>query len=132
VASNNDRKHALAELEATEGRWYEAEMHRIRAGILLKRDPADTSRRRSPASVSPALAFGQGRFETGQEPNITLLRTMARPRLISASLDSSAASDHFAQPCRNVTQPGQKAGSSPSSKRSPSRARLPADAHPFA
>ena len=33
---------ALAELERTE-RWYEAEMHRIRAEILLKRDPADTA-----------------------------------------------------------------------------------------
>jgi predicted ATPase len=32
---------ALAELERTEHRWYEAEMHRIRAVILLKRDPAD-------------------------------------------------------------------------------------------
>ena len=34
---------ALAELEATEARWYEAEMHRIRGEILLKRDPADTA-----------------------------------------------------------------------------------------
>jgi hypothetical protein len=29
-------------LERTE-RWYEVEMHRIRAEILLKRDPADQS-----------------------------------------------------------------------------------------
>jgi len=34
---------ALAQLERTEERWYEAEMHRIRAEILLKRDPADTA-----------------------------------------------------------------------------------------
>jgi predicted ATPase len=34
---------ALAELERTEQRWYEAEMHRIRAAILLKRDPAHTA-----------------------------------------------------------------------------------------
>jgi predicted ATPase len=34
---------ALAELEITENRWYEAEIHRIRAEILLKRDPADTA-----------------------------------------------------------------------------------------
>ena len=34
---------ALAGLEATENRWYDAEIHRIRAGILLKRDPADTA-----------------------------------------------------------------------------------------
>ena len=31
---------SLAELEATDSRWYEAEMHRIRAEILLKR-PSD-------------------------------------------------------------------------------------------
>ena len=34
---------ALAELEVTENRWYEAEIHRIRAEILLKRDPANTA-----------------------------------------------------------------------------------------
>jgi adenylate cyclase len=34
---------ALAEAERTEQRWYEAEMHRIRAGILLKRNPSDTA-----------------------------------------------------------------------------------------
>jgi adenylate cyclase len=33
---------ALAGLERTE-RWYEVEMHRIRAAILLKRDPEDTT-----------------------------------------------------------------------------------------
>jgi predicted ATPase len=32
---------ALAELERFEQRWYEAEMHRIRGEILLKRDPAN-------------------------------------------------------------------------------------------
>jgi predicted ATPase len=34
---------ALAELERTEERWYEAEMHRTRGEILLKRDAADTA-----------------------------------------------------------------------------------------
>ena len=34
---------SLAELKHTEQRWYEAEMHRIRAGILLKRNPSDTA-----------------------------------------------------------------------------------------
>ena len=33
---------ALAELEVIENRWYEAEMHRIRAEILMQRDPANT------------------------------------------------------------------------------------------
>jgi predicted ATPase len=44
---------ALAELERTEQHWYEAEMHRIRAEILLKRDPANslsTSGFRTPSS----------------------------------------------------------------------------------
>jgi class 3 adenylate cyclase/predicted ATPase len=48
---------ALAELEATEARWYEAEMHRIRAGILLKRDPADTAA--SELSLLTAIAIAQ-------------------------------------------------------------------------
>jgi predicted ATPase len=34
--------NALAALERTEERLYEAEMHRICAAVLLKRDPADT------------------------------------------------------------------------------------------
>jgi len=48
---------ALAELEVTEQRYYEAEMHRIRAEILLKRDPANTA----PAeqSLQTAIAVAQ-------------------------------------------------------------------------
>ena len=45
---------ALAELEATEARWYEAEMHRIRAEILLKRDPAAAEQ-----SLQAAIAIAQ-------------------------------------------------------------------------
>ena len=48
---------ALAELEATENRWYEAEMHRIRAEILLKRDPADTAA--AEQSLQAAIAIAQ-------------------------------------------------------------------------
>jgi predicted ATPase len=48
---------ALAELERTEGRWYEAEMHRIRAKILLKRDPADTAA--AERSLQTAIAIAQ-------------------------------------------------------------------------
>ena len=48
---------ALAELERTEQRWYEAEMHRIRAGILLKRDPADTAA--AEQSLQTAIAIAQ-------------------------------------------------------------------------
>jgi predicted ATPase len=48
---------ALAELEATEYRWYEAEMHRIRAALLLKRNPADTGA--AEQSLQAAIAIAQ-------------------------------------------------------------------------
>ena len=48
---------ALAELERTENRWYEAEMHRIRAEILLKRDPANTAAVEQ--SLQAAIAVAQ-------------------------------------------------------------------------
>jgi predicted ATPase len=49
--------HALAELEHTAQRWYEAEMHRIRARILLKRDPADITA--AEQSLQAAIAIAQ-------------------------------------------------------------------------
>jgi len=48
---------AFAELERTEQRWYEAEMHRIRAEILLKRDPADPAA--AEQSLPAAIAIAQ-------------------------------------------------------------------------
>jgi predicted ATPase len=48
---------ALAELERTENRWYEAEMHRIRGEILLKRDPANTAA--AEQSLQAAIAIAQ-------------------------------------------------------------------------
>jgi predicted ATPase len=48
---------ALAELERTEQRWYEAEMHRIRAEILLKCDPANTAA--AERSLQAAIAIAQ-------------------------------------------------------------------------
>jgi len=48
---------ALAEVGRTEQRWYEAEMHRIRAGLLLKRDPADTAA--AEQSLQAAIAVAQ-------------------------------------------------------------------------
>jgi predicted ATPase len=48
---------ALAELERTEQRWYEAEMHRIRGEILLRRDPADTAA--AEQSLQAAIAIAQ-------------------------------------------------------------------------
>jgi predicted ATPase len=47
---------ALAELDRTEQRWYEAEMHRIRAEILLKRDPADTAAAEQAFQTAIAIA----------------------------------------------------------------------------
>jgi len=48
---------ALAEAERTEQRWYEAEMHRIRGEILLKRDPADNAA--AEQSLQAAIAIAQ-------------------------------------------------------------------------
>jgi predicted ATPase len=48
---------ALAELERTEERCYEAEMHRIRAEILLKRDPVNTAA--AEQSLQTAIAVAQ-------------------------------------------------------------------------
>jgi predicted ATPase len=50
---------ALAELERTEERWYEAEMHRIRAEILLQRDPANTAAAEQPLQAAVAIAQSQ-------------------------------------------------------------------------
>jgi class 3 adenylate cyclase/predicted ATPase/ABC-type transport system involved in cytochrome c biogenesis ATPase subunit len=50
---------ALAEAERTEECWYEAEMHRIRAEILLKRDPADTAAAEQSLQVAIAIAQSQ-------------------------------------------------------------------------
>ena len=48
---------ALAKLKRTEQRWYEAEMHRIRAEILLQRDPADNAA--AELSLQAAIAVAQ-------------------------------------------------------------------------
>jgi predicted ATPase len=48
---------ALAELGATENRWYKAEIHGIRGEILLKRDPADTAA--AEQSLQAAIAIAQ-------------------------------------------------------------------------
>jgi len=48
---------ALAELERTEQRWYEAELHRIRVEILLKHDPANTAA--AEQSLQTAIAIAQ-------------------------------------------------------------------------
>ncbi|MBV8120459.1 MAG: tetratricopeptide repeat protein, partial [Alphaproteobacteria bacterium] len=48
---------ALAELEATEIRWYEVEIHRTRAEILLKRDPVNTAA--AEQSLQAAIVIAQ-------------------------------------------------------------------------
>jgi adenylate cyclase len=48
---------ARAEAERTEERWYEAEMHRIRAEILLQRDPANAMA--AEQSLQTAIAIAQ-------------------------------------------------------------------------
>jgi adenylate cyclase len=50
---------ALAEAGRTEQRYYEAEMHRIRAGVLLQRDPADTAAAQQSLQVAIAVAQSQ-------------------------------------------------------------------------
>ena len=50
---------ALAVLERTEQRYYEAELHRIRAAILLKRNPADTAAAEQSLQVAIAIARSQ-------------------------------------------------------------------------
>jgi predicted ATPase len=50
---------ALAELERAEQRWYEAEMHRIRGEILLKRDPTNTAGAEQSLQVAIAIAQSQ-------------------------------------------------------------------------
>jgi predicted ATPase len=50
---------ALAELERTEERWYEVEMHRIRAEILLKCDPANTAAAEQSLQAATAIAQSQ-------------------------------------------------------------------------
>jgi predicted ATPase len=50
---------ALAALERTDQRWYEAEMHRIRGDILLKRDPANTAAAKQSLQAAIAIAQSQ-------------------------------------------------------------------------
>ena len=50
---------ALAGLGRTEQRWCEAEIHRIRAEILLKHDPADAAAAEQSLQVAIAVAQSQ-------------------------------------------------------------------------
>ena len=61
---------ALAELQRTEERLYEAEMHRIRAGILLKCCPADTAA--AERSLQAAIVVAQSQRARSFELRATL------------------------------------------------------------
>jgi predicted ATPase len=56
---------ALAEIGRTEQRYYEAEMHRIRAEILLKRGSADTAA--AEQSLQAAIAIAQSQKARSSE-----------------------------------------------------------------
>jgi predicted ATPase len=60
----------LAELERTEQRWYEAETRRIRAEILLNRDPANTGA--AEQSLQTAIAIAQSQKARSFELRATL------------------------------------------------------------
>jgi ATP/maltotriose-dependent transcriptional regulator MalT len=66
---------ALAEFERTEERLYEAEMHRIRGEILLKRNPADTAEveQSLQAVLAPAV---EGFPPTRQFPELAEAQTL--------------------------------------------------------
>jgi len=64
IAGENDAAlrrldDALAGLGHTEERWYEAEIHRIRGEILLRRDPADNAAAEQSLQVAIAIAQSQ-------------------------------------------------------------------------
>jgi predicted ATPase len=70
---------ALAKLGRTEQRWYKAEMHRIRAEILLKRDPADTAV--AEQSLQAAIAIAQSQ----QARNFELRTALSLAKLYRAA-----------------------------------------------
>src|SRR5271166_3973196 len=51
--------HAIAESERTGQRWFEAESHRIRGGIILKQNPADSARAEEAFLTAIAIAQAQ-------------------------------------------------------------------------
>jgi class 3 adenylate cyclase/predicted ATPase/ABC-type transport system involved in cytochrome c biogenesis ATPase subunit len=61
---------AYAELGRTEQRWYEAEIHRICAEILLKRDPADTAA--AEQSLQTAITIAQSQKARSFELRVAL------------------------------------------------------------
>jgi ATP/maltotriose-dependent transcriptional regulator MalT len=86
----------LAELERTEQRLYEAEMHRIRAGILLKRDPANTAA--AEQSLQAAIAIAQSQKARSFE----LRAALSLPKLYRAA-DRDAEASAAVSPGRGAS-----------------------------
>ena len=76
---------ALAEAERIEQHWYEAEIHRIRAEILLKRDPANTAA--AEQSLQTAIAIAQSQ----QARSFELRASLALAKLYRAANRDAAA-----------------------------------------
>ena len=70
---------ALDDLEATEARWYEAEIHRIRAKILLKCDPANTAEAEQSLQTAIAIAQSQKARSFELRPRCLWRSFIARP-----------------------------------------------------
>jgi predicted ATPase len=89
---------ALAELERTENHWYEAELHRIRADILLERDPADTAA--AEQSLQAAIAIAQSQkarsFELRGALSLAKLLSCGQSRRDAhATLESVVEASHL-------------------------------------
>jgi class 3 adenylate cyclase/predicted ATPase len=97
---------ALAEVGATENRWYEAEMHRLRAGILLKRDPANTGA--AERSLQTAVAIAQSQKARSFE---------LRAALSLAKLYRAASRDADAPCFRRRSRASRRPNNSPNSPR---------------
>jgi predicted ATPase len=65
---------ALAELEATENRWYEAELHRVRGEMLLKHDAANTP----PAEQSLQAAIAIAQSQKGRSFELRAALSLAK------------------------------------------------------
>jgi len=76
---------ALAELECSEERSYEAEMHRIRGEILLRRDPVDT------AAIEQSLQTAMAIAQSQKARSFELRAALSLPKLYrSANRDADA------------------------------------------
>jgi adenylate cyclase len=98
---------ALAEAERIEQHWYQAEIHRIRAEILLRCDPANTAA--AEQSLQAAIAIAQSQKARSFE---------LRAALSLAKLYRAANRDTHAHPCwHRRPRASHRPDNSPSSPR---------------